>query len=148
MATPTVNLATINPLTEIVVRAGDAKTPEARKNLQDAYMRRDVLHYPDAPGISTLFRAGATLDELAREGSFPHRRISFSVVGKIIEELAAVGYQLVLFVTPAPELGLPDHHSLSMARAGVIEPTLPDAAADALLRALTVIDNPYRLQKP
>ncbi len=35
MATPTVNLATINPLIEIVVRAGDAKTPEARKNLQE-----------------------------------------------------------------------------------------------------------------
>jgi hypothetical protein len=85
---------------------------------------------------------------LAREGSFPHRRISFSVVGKIMEELAAAGYQLVFVVTPAPELGLSDHHSLAVARAGVVEPSLPAAVADALLRALTVIDDPYRPQRP
>jgi hypothetical protein len=148
VATSAVDLASINPLVEIVVRAGDARAPEARKNLQDAYIRRDTIKYPDAPGISTLFRVGATLDELAREGSFPHRRISFSVVGKIMEELTAASYELILFVTPAPDAGLPDHHSLAVARAGVVETTLPDVAAEALLRALTVIDNPYRPHKP
>jgi hypothetical protein len=148
MATPRVDLSRINPLVEIMVRAGDAKSPQARKNVQAAYLKRDFANFPDAPGISVLFRPGATLDELAREGAFPHNRISFSVIGKIIEELAAVGYELVLFVTPTPALGLPDHHSLAVERAGVVEPSLPDAAADALLGALTVVDNPYRPQRP
>jgi hypothetical protein len=55
MATPIVDLATINPPTEIVVRAGNTKAPEARTNLQEAYVQRDVVRYPDAPGISTCF---------------------------------------------------------------------------------------------
>lgn len=144
MVTPRVDLSTVNQLIEIVVRAGDVHAPDARKSLQDAYARRDVVKYPDAPGISTLFRPGATLDELALEGSFPHRRISFSVIGKIIAELAAAGFELVLFVTPAPEFGLPDHHSLAVAQSGTVADILSDAAADALIRALIVIDNPYR----
>jgi hypothetical protein len=65
-----------------------------------------------------------------------------------MEELATVGYELVLFIMPAPELRLPDHLSLAIARAGTIEPTLPDEAADALLCGLTVVDNPYRRYSP
>jgi len=61
-----------------------------------------------------------------------------------MSELASVGCKLVLFVTPDPAQGLPDHHALAVAIAGVVQPTLPDAAADALLRALTVRDNPYQ----
>lgn len=145
MATPTVSLDVLNPLTEILVRAGNAAAPHARQTFQQAYVDID-LTYPDAVGISTLFREGATLDELAREGAFPHRKISFSVLGKIIEELRAVGHELVLFITPTPKL--PDHHSLAVAANGVVLPTLPDVAAEALLRALTVVDNPYQTQHP
>lgn len=116
--------------------------------MQETYRNVDVVNFPDAPGISVLFRPGATLDELARDGAFPHKRISFSVVGKIMEELGTAGYQLVLFVTPDPEHGLPDHHSLAVAVGGTVEPNLSDEAADALLRALTVVDNPYRPQVP
>jgi hypothetical protein len=148
MPTSRVNLAAIKPLVEILVRAGDVSVATARQSLQDAYTRRDLLNYPDAVGISTLFREGATLDDLAREGAFPHRKLSFSVIGKIMGELAKARYELVLFSTPTPDL--PDHHSLAVAyigRAGNTEPTLSDAAADALLRALTVVDNPYRRQK-
>jgi hypothetical protein len=77
------------------------------------------LAYPDAVGISMLFREGATLDEVAREGSFPHKTISFSVIGKVIDVLAKAGYELVLYVTPTPKL--PDHHSLAVAVQGVVQ---------------------------
>jgi len=145
MATPTVPLDAINPLMEIVVRAGNAKAPHARQTFQQAYEDLDP-QYPDAVGMSTLFRVGATLDELAREGAYPHKKISFSVVGALMSELDAVGYDLVLFVTPTPKL--PDHHSLAVSLNGVVEQRLSDVAADALLRALMVIDNPYKPQIP
>jgi len=145
MATPTAKLADIGILTEILVRAGDASAPNARRTLQQAYEDLD-LKYPDALGISTLFRRGATLDELAREGAFPHRKISFSVLGRIVQVLAIAGFELVLFVTPTPRL--PDHHSLAVAVSGVLQPRLSEAAADALIRALTVVDNPYQQPKP
>jgi hypothetical protein len=144
MATTCRDLTTINPLVEIIVRAGNAAAPHARQTFQQAYVDID-LAYPDTVGISTLFREGATLDELAREGAFPHRKISFSVVGKIIEELGAIGFELVLYITPTPRL--PDHHSLAVAVGGIVQPTLSDIATDALLRALTVVDNPYQ-QRP
>lgn len=129
MATPIVDLSRINTLTEILVRAGNVKVPEARRVLQQAYVDIDP-QYPDACGISTLFREKATLDELAREGAFPHSKISFSVLSKIIEELRSVGYDLVLFITPAPALGLPDHHSLAVALSGAAQPMLSDDVYD------------------
>lgn len=147
MPTPIVDLSRVNTLAEIVVRAGNAKAPSARRVLQKAYVDIDPL-YPDARGVSTLFREKATLDELAREGNFPHPKISFSVLARIIEELGSVGFELVLFVTPAHVLGLPDHHSLAVARSGVIQPALADDAADALMRALMVVDNPYQRTNP
>jgi hypothetical protein len=145
MATSTIDLAAINPLVEIVVRAGNAAAPHARQTFQQAYVDID-LAYPDTVGISTLFREGATLDELAREGAFPHKKISFSVVGKLVEELSIVGYDLVLYIAPTPKL--PDHHSLAVAVGGIVQPKLSDIAADALLRALTVVDNPYQPRHP
>ena len=141
MATPIVDLATLNPLVEIVVRAGDATTASARTTLQTAYLARDPA-YPDTIGMSTLFRIGATLDELAREGSFPRRKISFSVIGKIRTELQQDGFDLVFFITPTSTY--PDHHALAVAQHQVVAMILADAAADALIRALTVVDNPYR----
>jgi len=98
--------------------------------------------------MSVVFRPGATLDQLARQGAFPHRKLSFSVIGRIKEELKNVGYEPVLFATPTSDL--PDHHSLAIARVGAktsVEPILSDEAADALIRALTVVDNPYRRSK-
>jgi hypothetical protein len=146
MTTPNVDLSAINPLAEIIVRGGDASAPNARRVMKSAYIRVDPA-YPDAVGLSSLFRVGATLDELAREGSFPHQKLSFSIVGmgKIMQELAAGGFELVLFVTPTPTF--PDHHSLAVAKNGNVQPTLADDAADALIRAMTVVDNPY-MQHP
>ena len=88
MATSTVDLRQVSVLAEIVVRAGNARQPDARHIMQKAYLAVDAT-YPDTIGISTLFRPDATLDELAREGSFPNAKISYSIVGRIIAELAA-----------------------------------------------------------
>ncbi len=143
MATPTVDLTAINPATDIVLRAGDSTAANARRTVQQRYTAIDT-NYPDAIGISVLFRVGATLDELMREGRFPHPKVGYAPVGRIMSELAAVGCGLVLYVTPDLALGLPDHHTLAVAIAGVVQPTISDAGADALLRALTVRDNPYQ----
>ncbi|HLY29419.1 MAG TPA: hypothetical protein VKQ36_00195, partial [Ktedonobacterales bacterium] len=85
-------------------------------------------------------------DDLAREGSFRHAKLGHALVRQLIQALAQVGYDLILFVTPHPELPipLPDHHSLAVARNGQVEPKLADVAADALLHALTMMDNPYQ----
>jgi hypothetical protein len=141
MSIPTVDLSQASILAEIVVRAGNAKAPGARQKMQEAYEREDPA-YLDAIGLSTIFRLGATLDELASEGHFPHAKISYSIIGRIIRELGAAGYTPVLQITPTNQL--PDHHTLAVAQGNNIQPKLSDAAADALIRALDVFDNPYR----
>lgn len=147
--TPTVPMAYLHQPGEIILRAGDAQAVDARQRMQDAYVRRDAA-YPDAVGLSVLFCLGATLDELAREGQYPHKKLSHASTSQIVTSLAAVGYVPVLFVTPITDL--PDHHSLAVAALGMstsgIEPTLPDIAADALLHILVVLDNMYRRTRP
>jgi hypothetical protein len=142
MASPTVDLRRVSVLQEIVVRGGNAKAPNARATLQGKYERDD--DYPDVIGLSTVFREGASLDQLARAAQFPHSRISWSVIGRLIAELGAVGCEPVLFMTPTPDL--PDHHTLAVAVGGIVEPSLSDMAADALIRAMQVDDNPYQAQ--
>jgi hypothetical protein len=142
MATPTVDLRRVSVLQEIVVRAGNTGAPDARKVLKDKYEGDRV--YPDVVGLSTIFREGASLDELARAAHFPHPKISWSVVGRLIAELGADGYEPVLFVIPTAVLA--DHHTLAVARGGVVEQSLSDAAANALIRAMRVEDNPYKAQ--
>ena len=148
MATPTVDLSAINPLIEILVRGGDARARDARYILQQAYRRLDRVRYPDAPGISCLFRVGASLDELAREGSLPNAKLSYTFIGTLQQELAKARYDLVLFITPDLDTPLLDHHSLAVSQIGQLAWTLPDDAADALIRALNVVDNFYRSQRP
>ena len=147
--TPTVPLARLQQPGELILRAGDAEASDARQRIQEAYVRRD-LAYPDAIGASVLFRLGATLDELAREGQFPHAKLSHAPTTLIVASLAVVGYAPVLFVTPTVDL--PDHHSLAVAALGAavgsLEPTLPNDVADALLQVLMVSDNLYRRQRP
>lgn len=146
LPTPTVPLAHLQQPGELILRAGDSHAPDARQRMQEAYMRLD-LAYPDALGLSVLFRLGATLDELAREGQYPHAK---ALSTQIVAALAAVGYATVLYVTPTPDL--PDHHSLAVAARGApassVEPTLPDVATDALLQTLIVSDNMYRRKRP
>jgi len=92
------------------------------------------------------FRVGASLDELARTAAFPNRKIGYTTSGVLAQELATIGCVPVLFVTPTSLL--PDHHTLAIARNGIIEPTLADDALDALIRALVVVNNPYQRLQP
>lgn len=105
------------------------------------------MHYPDVrAGLSCLFRPGATLDELAREGAYPNVKLSVAIMQRLIVELALVGAEPILYVTPVA--GYPDHHTLTVARGGVIELSLQDDSLDALIRAMMVVDNPYRRRWP
>lgn len=144
MPTPTVDLRQVGGLSEIVVRGGDIAHTAARSGLKVQYARPNV-HYPDVrAGLSCLFRPGASLDELAREGAYRNPKLSVALAQRLISELATVGSELVLYVTPVT--GYPDHHTLAVARGGVIEVTLRDEALDALIRAMIVVDNPYQQQ--
>lgn len=144
---PQVDLTAPSIQGDLIVRAGDVTAPSARTIMQRAYARgyRDRSG-AQLPGVSVLFRPGATFDELAREGQFPNARLSYGPVAAVRGTLAAAGYELALYVTPSVDL--PDHHTLAVALAGVIQPQLPDAAFDALRLALRVADNNYRRQRP
>lgn len=147
LPTPTIDLSHVSMLSEIVVRMGNAKDSQARMSMQRAYVRPDP-NYPGIAGLSTLFHPGASLDDLARAASqvLNHRKLSWSIVQHLMGELAQVSYELVLYITPNADL--PDHHTLAVAIAGVVQPILADAAAEALIRALDVADNPYQRPRP
>lgn len=146
MPTPTVDLRQVSGLSEIVVRGGDMAHPAARSGLKAQYARPNV-HYPDVgAGLSCLFRPGASLAELAREGAYRNPKLSVALVQRLIGELATVGCELVLYITPVA--GYLDHHTLVVARSGAIEVTLRDEALDALIRAMTIVDNPYQQKRP
>jgi hypothetical protein len=142
MPTKTVDWRQVSLLSEIVVRGGDFAHPAARAGIKAQYARPNV-HYPDvSAGLSCLFRPGASLDELAREGAYRNPKITVAIVQRLIGELATVGCELVLYVTPVE--GYPDHHTLVVAHSGVMEVTLHDDTLDALIRAMTIVDNPYQ----
>lgn len=145
MATPTVDLQQVSMLAEIVLRGGDFTDPRSRASLRLQYAQPNA-NYPDlSAGLSCLFRPGASLDELAREGSYPNARLSVAVVERLMAELVVVGRELALYITPVPRF--PDHHALAVMRNGVLEITLHDAALDALMRAMSTVTNPYRRSK-
>jgi len=139
--TRTVDLSRVHLQAEIVVRAGDSTAPHAKQRLQHAYTEQDAT-YPDAIGISVVFRPMATLDELLQAGQFPHKRVSYTHLSTLVHALGAIGYEVMLYVTPTPDL--PDHHFLAVAYRGSVQQHLADDVADVLIHTLTVIDNPYR----
>lgn len=149
MVTPTLDLTIINLHSQIIVRGGDTAVSGALRILRNAYQRDP--DYPDVVGISVLFRAGADVEELARTNPLPNARLSHATVGHIMAELALVGCALMLYVTPQPMLGLPDHHTVAVARLADgtrVEPPAPDEPLVALTRAMVVSDNHYRKQRP
>ena len=145
MPTPTVDLSQVSLLTELVLRGGDVHDPRAREILREQYIRVNQK-YPDlSVGLSCLFRPGATFDALAQEGSYPNARLSVTVIQRLVDELGAIGCELALYITPVPRF--PDHHTLVVTRAGVIEPGLRDEILDALIRAMITVGNPYRKRR-
>ena len=142
---PQVDLTQISLLTEIVIRAGNTGDPQNRRHTQRAY-EPDDRYSNGVVGLSVVFHVGATLDELAKRAAFPNRKISYTAIGVLLHELALFGCEPVLFVTPTSLV--PDHHTLAIARGGVIEVILANDALDALLRSLIVVDNPYQRLHP
>lgn len=145
MATPMVDLSQVSMLAEIVLRGGDFTDPRSRASLRLQYELPNANYADLAAGVSCLFRPGASLDELAREGSYPNARLSVAVVERRVHELAVAGRELALYITPVPRF--PDHHTLIVLRNGVLETTLQDDALDALIRAMSTVNNPYRRSK-
>jgi len=140
--TPTIDLTTVNTLSELVLRGGNFADPASRHSIQAQYARVNA-HYPDVrAGLSCLFRPGASLDALAREGAYRNSKLSVAIVQRLVTELGQVGYHPMLYVTPVQ--GYPDHHTLVVVRAGIIQQTLADDALDALIRTMMIVDNPYR----
>lgn len=142
--TPQVDLTVISPLAEIVIRAGDLTVPTAKQQLITGY--GPFIGRPGVFGLSVIFHLGYNFDTLARAAQFPNGKIGYSVIAHIQDELTDVqnGYAIVLFITPTRRYA--DHHTLGITRNGQIETTLQDFVADALLRAFTVVSNPYKGQ--
>jgi hypothetical protein len=118
-----------------------------RVNASKQQYARINSSYPDIhAGFSCLFRPGASFDELAREGSYYNTKLSVTIVQRLVDELTPVGCTLALYVTPV--LHYPDHHTLVVLRNGVLEATLRDDVLDALIRAMSIVRNPYQRMKP
>ena len=140
--TPSVDLTAVSTLSELVLRGGDFAHATSRQSIKAQYARANA-HYPDVhAGLSCLFRPGASLDELAREGAYRNPKLSVAIVQRLVAELGRVGHQPRLYVTPVQ--GYPDHHTLAIVRNTVVQLTLADDAIDALIPAMTIVDNPYR----
>jgi hypothetical protein len=142
---PLVDLSQISILTEIIIRAGNVADPQNRPHTKAAY-EPDPRYSNDVIGLSVVFRSGATLDELARTASYPNSKIGYTSLGVLAGELATINCGFLLFVTPT--VRFPDHHTLAFTRGDVVEQTLADDMLDALIRALLIVDNPYKSSHP
>lgn len=143
MATPTLDLRTLDPTVEIIVRAGDIKAANARDTFQQNYVGTDAAH-PDVVGLSVVLHPGYSYYDLAQRNHFRHRKLSYNTVAALVDGLRQAGYDLLLYITPDLP-NFPDHHSLAVVRNGQRVDALPDEAADALIRVLWAnpVDNPF-----
>jgi len=111
-----IDLSAINQLTEIVIRAGDLKASQAVQHLIQRY-EPDDRYEPMIYGLSTVFRQGASLDQLAKIYTFPNKKLSVSFINALINELAQVQHGLILYVTPTARIA--DHHTLAITYQGL-----------------------------
>jgi hypothetical protein len=135
-----VDLTTINPSFDIILRAGDITQPNAREVLQRNYAAGNP-DYLSVVGLSVLFAPGADMLYLMQHNIVPHKRVAHARVQSIVAALNSQGYDMLLYVTPdMPRL--PDHHQLAVSQQGVVLTKLPDDAANLLLQALQDDINP------
>lgn len=141
---PMVDISQLNPLVEIIVRAGNVTTQQARTVLQANYRVEDRTHQSQSGqnlrGLSVVFHIGATYQILIQRNTLPHPKISYATVAVIQTALARAGYDFRLYNTPSAKL--PDHHLLVVVQHQQELLDLPDDAADALIAVLQVITNP------
>jgi len=142
-----VDLTRVSLLSQLVLRAGNINDPRAQLAARDQYRRPNTSYTDLKVGLSCLFRPGASLDDLAHEGLFPNARLSTATIQQLVSELATIGCNPALYVTPViPRY--PNHHTLVFVRGGMLELTLQDDVLQALVRAMTIVSNPYQQQKP
>lgn len=140
--TPKVDLDQVGLLSEIVLRGGNISDSRAQESARAQYKLPNG-HYSDLRvGLSCLFRPGASFDELSHEGFYRNAQVSVTIVQQLIDELAIIGCEPVLYVTPVPQFA--DHHTLVFLRAGALELTLEQDVLDALARAMMIVKNPYQ----
>jgi hypothetical protein len=146
MSVPTVDLSTLNPPIEIVLRAGDIRQPNAREVLQRNYAAGNP-DYPTVVGLSVLFAPGAGVSGLVQRNVVPHGRVAHATIQHILASLQSQGYGMLLYITPdLPRL--PDHHQLAVTSQGAVLSKLPDDAANLLLAVLHDDPNPNPRKQP
>jgi hypothetical protein len=147
MPTPRVDLTQVCLLSQLVLRAGNFGDPRAQQAAREQYQRMNTNYTDLKVGLSCLFRPGASFDDLAREGFFPNARLSAATIQQLVSELAIIECEPALYVTPViPRY--PNHHTLVFFRSGMLELALQDDVLQALVRAMTIVSNPYQQQKP
>jgi nitrate reductase NapAB chaperone NapD len=137
-----VDLTTISPLTEVIIRGGNLSQSNAAQILMSGYTQ--YRNVPGVYGLSVVFHQGYTLDQLVKAASFPNGSISYSMIARIRAELAALGmgYDMVLWKTHSNTYV--DHHTLGITRNGLMETQLEYIVANALIKAFIVGPNPYK----
>lgn len=147
MPTQQVDLTRVDLLSQLVLRAGNMSDPRAQQATRDQYRRPNTSYTDLKVGLSCLFRPGASFNDLAREGFFPNARLSATTIQQLANELATIGCEPALYVTPVMPR-YPNHHTLIFFRGGMLELTLQDDVLQALVRAMTILSNPHQQQKP
>jgi hypothetical protein len=141
-----VDLTRVSLLSQLVLRAGNINDPRAQLAAREQYQRTNTNYTDLKVGLSCLFHPGASFDDLAREGDYPNTNLSVTVLQRLIEELATINCEPVLYITPVS--GFPSHHTLVFFRGGMLEQTLRDDVLSAIIRAMMIVKNPYQPKKP
>jgi hypothetical protein len=148
-----IDIATLDPNLEIILRAGDANQKDAARIFQDNYKAGAPLKI----GLSILFRRHdpqhprtplAMIDLLTQDNPLPHKKVSWAKLSEIIAALASTGNGYALHLYSDPIQDLPDHHLLVVVQNNLEQNTLSDEAAQALKQIMTLEDNPHRISKP
>ncbi len=155
------DLTQISVLAEIIIRGGDLHDPKAnvRQILQNNYKVFSAKYgvYGLSVIINTTMQQSASYATLIQRNPIFNRKISLSVIGTLRAILKSAGFGMILYVTPSHDL--PDHHTLAVFDVdpadvqgqllSAIYATLPDTAADAIIRAFSqVVNNPHPKPRP
>ena len=146
MPTPKVDVTQVSLHSQVILRAGNISDPRAQQAARVQYQRPNTNYTDLRVGLSCLFHPGASFDDLAREGFFPNAQLSVATIQQFMGELAAIGCEPALYMTPViPRY--PNHHTLVFFHGGMLELTLQDDVLQALVRAMIIVRNPHQQQK-
>ena len=122
-----------------VVRAGEAKAHD----LMTGFAEHRAV--PGLYGFSVQYAPGASLDDLALSGRFPHAMISYEDEEALASALAPIGYRMRLVASP----GAGHHHTFCVVEdlSGRAQTALPPIVADALAQTFRRMPNPHRVSR-